>query len=468
MIRKFFVRNIPLLLFLVSLLTLVAYKFPHFSLPFFQDEAWVYGKAVRYMADHGVSMMPNALELEVGRGHPLLFHAFYASLLSFFGNTIFNAHLIAFMFSLALLIFVFLFFERSVGKWSGLFVAGLLMLQPVFLAQFALVLPEIPLTLFTLLSLYFYSKKKLLFYWLSASVAVLLKETALVLFPVLILYECVLGQRTKLAWFQVIKNFPQISLPVLFWFVHLVVHRYQMGTWFFHEHTGYISFDSMEFLSKLERLFYFVFLAQGRNIFFFAFLFFLIYSFFTARLRLDISMLLPLFFIVVFFIFSALNYYADRYAVVAVFCFVICVVFLIWKSAIHKSWKLLAFAVSSTSALFSVLTLSSGNDHNLGYVDSVKTGMQCVNYMTKNLSQNDTIYTWFNTHKNLQSHYAGYIHEDYFFSNLRTDYRYAARYFVFSDIENPNEKDILTKQMSLVLLTRFENGKSWMEIYKRQ
>ena len=112
-------KHFPLLFFLLSVFLLLMYKWSHLSLPFFQDEAWVYGKAVRMMADKGLSLMPNALDDELVRGHPLLFHFIFAAILKVLGNSVFNAHLIALGISISFLFLLFYYFETRVGRWSG-------------------------------------------------------------------------------------------------------------------------------------------------------------------------------------------------------------------------------------------------------------------------------------------------------------------------------------------------------------
>ena len=69
------------------------------------------------------------------------------------------------------------FFNESIGLISAI----ALCLQPIFLAQSTMVLPEMMLALFSMLTLYFHFQKKYLFYFLSAIALVLTKEPGVIL-----------------------------------------------------------------------------------------------------------------------------------------------------------------------------------------------------------------------------------------------------------------------------------------------
>jgi 4-amino-4-deoxy-L-arabinose transferase-like glycosyltransferase len=112
-------------------------------------------------------------------------HASFGLFLKIFGNTVFNAHLLALIVSFLTLFALFNFCEKYFGKWAGVFAVAALLPQPLFLAQSNLVLPEMALSLFIILSLHFFLDHKMVGYFLSASAAILIKESAIVMFATL-------------------------------------------------------------------------------------------------------------------------------------------------------------------------------------------------------------------------------------------------------------------------------------------
>ena len=75
----FIKKNIHLITVILAIIAFIIYKMPHLSLPYYWDEAWVYGPAVRLMEQTGLSLLPDALPVYYSRGHPLLFHFLGAS-----------------------------------------------------------------------------------------------------------------------------------------------------------------------------------------------------------------------------------------------------------------------------------------------------------------------------------------------------------------------------------------------------
>src|SRR5512145_3276940 len=131
--NKFLVFTIGIIiLFFIS-------KLPYLQLPFYWDEALVYGPAVRKMAITGISLLPDALPIELSRGHPLLFHVLNASWLHIFGNSLFSVHLFNLLVGCTLVFVVYLFCKKYYTGYIGTAAAFVLCLQPVFMAQSTMV-----------------------------------------------------------------------------------------------------------------------------------------------------------------------------------------------------------------------------------------------------------------------------------------------------------------------------------------
>ena len=58
----------------LMLLLFLLYKLPFMALPYYYDEAWPYAVAIRTVHANGLSLLPTALDPELSRGHPVMFH----------------------------------------------------------------------------------------------------------------------------------------------------------------------------------------------------------------------------------------------------------------------------------------------------------------------------------------------------------------------------------------------------------
>src|SRR5580704_9697985 len=90
-------------LFLVLIVFAVC-KLPHLHYAYYWDESWPYAVAIKTMYYHGISLMPNAIDPELSRGHPLFFHAIAALWMNIFGASHVSMHSFALLISLLLLV----------------------------------------------------------------------------------------------------------------------------------------------------------------------------------------------------------------------------------------------------------------------------------------------------------------------------------------------------------------------------
>ncbi len=129
-------------LFLV-LAVFVVCKIPHLYYPFYWDESWPYATAVKAMYAHGPSLMPNAIDGELSRGHPLFFHAAGALWMDVFGSSHFSMHCFALFIAIACLVSLYeiglKLFNQRVAVLSLLLVSTL----AIFFLHSSLLLFEI-------------------------------------------------------------------------------------------------------------------------------------------------------------------------------------------------------------------------------------------------------------------------------------------------------------------------------------
>ncbi|HEX7597486.1 MAG TPA: glycosyltransferase family 39 protein, partial [Polyangia bacterium] len=248
----------------VGLFAFFLYKLGDLTLPYFWDELGVYGRAAVYLHDHKLGLLPANLPPELSRGHPLLLVFLAASLFRVFGASTTVAHVFVFFLAVSLLVSVFWIARAHWNAKVGLAAAALLAVQPLFLAQSTLLLPELPLALAVLWTMASFHSRR---YWLGGiclALAIFVKETALVLGPVLGLMVLADWIRSRPSWKTALWGFLALIGPALLYGLFLLIQKRQNGWYFFPLHESHMDFHWPAMKGKLIDYCNFVFIEQGR------------------------------------------------------------------------------------------------------------------------------------------------------------------------------------------------------------
>ncbi len=460
---------------------LIALKINHLQLPCFWDEAWSYFPALHEMAEQGPSMMPSSIEPELYRGHPLLFY-FLASAWMNMADGVgwWAVRLFPLLLSLALLGSFYFFGKRFFGKKTAAISTALFSLQSVFLAQSSFLLPEVMVALLTVLSVnaYFSGNKWGTCIWLS--LLLLTKESGVVLWGTMALFE--LGKAWKGKYLFKPKEMfggawpiAVSALPVLLFFIG---QKLKFGWFFFPEHIGYLVFDIGDLMQKIKGIMAYLFIDMGRNLLTFAGGFSLILI--IARKDLIAHKALSMlyfngFFVFLFLIFSAINFYSPRYLLCLLPFTIISFVYLIEKaiesfnlSKFQKLGKILPgillLAIFTNNLYFSFGKMK-GNDHNLGFAQAVKTHQALVAYLEANAAPDQRIATGFLTQTNLTNTDLGYLKGDKPFTNLTNEVDDSTAFAIVTSTE---QDEAYLSQLSMLggkLLVRFGDERIWAAVY---
>lgn len=237
-------------------------------MPCFWDELGVYIQAVAWQYHHGLSLLPASVDAEYSRGHPLLFVFTNAALLRLTVPNVVVVHGLALLVSVLLLVVMYNKVARYYSPLAGLLSVVFLCLQPMFMAQSGMMLPEVPMALFFLLAVTACYEKNYLLFALYTSVGVLVKENAVLLPLAAMAYALLLwvlnGKRSEGLW---IKNIFLTLLPLGVFAGFLGIQKQQLGWYFFPTHSDI--FMQMPFTDRLARgLGYpaIVFVGQGRYV----------------------------------------------------------------------------------------------------------------------------------------------------------------------------------------------------------
>lgn len=227
----------------VLLLVLAAFiglKLQHLPYPFYIDEGQVYAPAVKIMAANGPGILPGALPPEYSRGHPLMFHFLCSVWMNCFGTSNVAIHSFPLLVSAIFLVALYLCCKRLFGKEVAVLSLLLVATRVVFFVDSSFVYPEVMLALFTLLSLYFYSRDKLLLTSFSLFMLFFTKEGGLI-------YGAIIGVDAFVSLFRrdekpgrQILRIAAVALPVCLIALFFVLQKALTGWYILPEHTGLI------------------------------------------------------------------------------------------------------------------------------------------------------------------------------------------------------------------------------------
>lgn len=261
-------RLLPELILFGLIILVFIFRWPYLSLHFFWDEAWVYGPAVKYIVNNGIGITPEVLPEVISRGHPILFHLLYSSLPFVVGDdSVFTIHLWALILNVLLLIGFYICLSKLSNKWIAVLSTIFLLINSVIIAQINLVLPEIILGFLIFYAITAFSLKNLKLYSLFTALAMLIKESALIL-PISIglfsMVDFLFQKEKKISSLKNISLYTIVSfIPISVFFL---IQYYQRGYIFFPEHMGMIKLNYRYFRDNFELIYNFIFLNQGRYI----------------------------------------------------------------------------------------------------------------------------------------------------------------------------------------------------------
>lgn len=274
--RRASLSSLPDWAFGVLLVGFIGTKAAYLGLPYYWDEAWVYAPAIHTMHASGPSLLPDDIGTALSRGHPLMFHFLGSLWISVFGPSRESSHAFVLVTAVILLIFMYRWVAKLSGKWSGLASAAIVGGNEAFLAQSGILLPETLLALFALISFAAYHSDRPWVYVIASSVCVLTKESGVVIVLALVCWhlyamarDAVQGsdQRRRWTWLYV------LLVPAFVLSSFLFYQRVRFGWFLFPEHTQLVSLNLKDVIYKLKLCHAFLFERNGMEAATYAFAF---------------------------------------------------------------------------------------------------------------------------------------------------------------------------------------------------
>lgn len=519
--RPSFYRDRFFILFLLLTVAFVLWRSQWMSVPFYWDEAWVYAPAVRAMFANGLSLLPDAIDVSLSRGHPLLFHALAAAWAFVFGPGATSLHLFALFISVALLATVF-FVGRDLHSGAiGLAMAALVATHEGFLAQSGLLLPELMLALWVLLAFHQFLRQRPIGFVLFASFALLTKESglaAIVAFPAWQMTQLLLAPRTErkhhLKW-----AFVAIA-PIAIMVVYFGIQYAMFGWVFFPEHIGLLTWDLKDVAYKSRVIFLALFEEQGRVVFTYSSIvlctllwkggvwwhrviaaglfvaaikalwgrwpipfipeplstmFILTVLFFQFFLGFkqkegERASIVPLTFLIIVsaWAFSALNFFTDRYLLMATPVLIVggCCYMAQVLGQYHRSVFPIILLLCICAQASQIGADDKIGDTRLSYLEAVAADERLIAYCEESGLQNAPLATDFMLSVYLTDTAAGYLNQGRAFSNVSLQWDGSTQYALIN-ASTTSERTLELTISGFKPVQRVVVGKAWSELRER-
>ena len=446
----------------------VLYKLPFLNVPYYWDEAWPYSTATHILYNHGLSLMPNAIPPFISRGHPLMFFFLAAAWMKIFGSGFIAVHSFALTVSVATLIATFAFCRRFFNPATGFIATLLLCVQPVFISQSAFLMPEMLMAFWTIVCLHAWFSGKKIFFVLAAAAMLLTKESGVVLFITLSLVSVVAYSRHKTRKI-LFNDFLLLVYPAAIAFLYFLLQRMIHGWFLFPFYTGYITSHWQAIAGNLQSALEYVFIYYGRNGISGLLLLCGIIIPYRKKwtfLPLQVKVLATLSaYVILYLMFSCINYYIPRYLLCLFPAFTIIFAVLIDKA--FEGWRyIVTAAVVGTSAtcLYFYIHQGYGGDNN--YLPSLYVANKMVDYCEQHQLTGKHIFAPSVMRINLSEKYAGFLSGQPF-SNLQPYPDKQTDYYIFTRDEFDEQLfKNMEEQQNLRLVKRFDSGYAWSALYE--
>ncbi len=517
--EEFFGKRWPLLLVLIIF---VAVKIPVLHYPFFWDESWSYAPGVRLMYDHGPSLMPNAIDTGFSRGHPLLFYASAAAWMKLFGISHVTQHSFSLFIACLTLILIYEACHALWGQRMAVIALLLTATQVMFFVQSTLLLPEIMVALFSIGSIYYYSRQQHIRTFLCLSALLLTKESGAAIALVIGLHAVASMFNKAIPTAEKLKRATSVGGAALVIAIFFIIQRRVNGWWFYPEHMSYINAGWELFKGKLRFSAEIIFGHQYRYLFFTllavlslaaaiikkdkylslpAVLFVLLWvlsneyaGYITRRLYLPFVAIaitytfyqvnkhrkatgqqtdfiyLSVFSLFAYLSFCCLNFFTDRYLLTAL----VLVLFLTAYMADTLIMVLHPLAYYTTVAailMFAVPGFAYSNaqgDVELQVYNSMDVQQAIVNYMEEhNLYNNKIAAPSSLTRAHLTQPYTGFLKSGKTFSGVNYIMEPTTEYFIIDNIE-PDTSIHKSQLQQFNKIYSITKGEVWAEIYRHK
>ena len=453
----------------LSFAVFVTYKFNDIFLPYFWDEMAGYMSGVIYMLDHKISILPSAIPAESSYGHPLLVHFIMACVAKVFGSSVAVMHVTTLVFTFFLAWGTYLlayFLSKNYSLAIGAFI--LCLAQPIVIAQSTQVLLEVFLAMTFVYAVYFYCREHYTFSVLFCVMAVLTKETGIVMAIAFIVQhslQLVLDKDVK-KWMRLNMMY---LLPFVVFGAFILIQKQTYGWYLNPVNVGKTKLALGSMIQKIwDYPLEFTFVNQGRFalslVMLGAIILFFIRDFKSSKWHFNRPLMLIGIFSFGFIVFSSIADTLERYFLALIPFAVIGFASCIWYfRRIHTYLPVFLFLICVSVNLWYIDNGEKYADADMSYRHLVKTNQMVFDYVNSGRFQNDTIgFAFPMMYAPLDTRY-GYFKEKRFVAD--TGFTKKSKYFIYCSPGNIDWNPPDNHQ--LIPIMEFRSGYSKAFIYKK-
>jgi len=457
-------------------IVLVILKLPHLNIPYYWDEAYPFSHAVSAMYENGPRLLPDAIDTELSKGHPLLFYFLAALWMKVFGTSLIAVKSFPMLLSVALLFAVYGTGKKLVSKSVGIVAALFVAVMSVFYVQSSFLVLEVQVTLLTIGAFYFWLKDKYLLYIISGSMLLLTKESGLVAVASVGLLSLIdfFGKSNKQEM-GMAKRFLRIvyaGLPILVASIYFIIQKMMHGWFLSPVHVGFMSFSKAVILDKLNSIIQYFFIGEGRAYLLLSLAVSMIAFYVIKKQALKPMekriVLLFSVFIVGFIIFSSLNFLSSRYLLCMMPPFAILTSMFIYRAFENKKVLFaIAVVIPVVAMTHSTYKKNGHGDVDRGFEDVVSVFQQMTHYCEDAQMHHDHILAHFLMRISMTSPYAGYLNNPQKpFLNMHYKLDPEVEFCIFSDVEYEAQFDSIRVQYHLDEVKSFKQNTAWCTLYR--
>jgi hypothetical protein len=260
-----------------------------------------------------------------------------------------------------------------------------------------------------------------------------------------------------------------MAIPIIVYFLHLLLTYKAHGTFFFNDHLNYLTFEKGKILRVLKSSTGILFTRYGRNtISAVAVISIIIILYRKEKIVNGKILLLFITQIVLLFIFTSVNFYTYRYILPAFPLFIGLSMILF-----HQAWKkrdylfYLLMAVMIAVPMYFTLTKKGKIDIDFGYATYLPLHKEMVEFCEKQDWDTKVFASEFNMVLALRDPFTGYHSE---LKGFKTQHLPLLENADVVVLDSTGEWDQLPENQkdNFQLIKRFENKNYWGEIYLRK
>ncbi|HEX2396294.1 MAG TPA: glycosyltransferase family 39 protein [Bacteroidales bacterium] len=461
--------GIIVLLFIIACFFIV--KIVYLKLPFYWDEAWSYAVAVFDMDVHGLALLPGDGNIELTRGHPLLFYFLSAIWIKLFGHEVSTIHLLPLIISCSLILTIYIITRAFSDVLGALTTSVFLILQSIFFVQSSLLLPEVMLTLWIILVLIAYLNKRWNIYLLCSILLILTKESGIVLIIALLIDKIVLDYLFKneinSGTPERIKELLIMIVPVIVFGILLIVQKIRLGWFLYPDHLKMMDLNVQSIKYNFILIKDILFQGGRAYLFMASFICITLLTMKESITKFQARFIsLCWVYIIIYLIFCSMNFFATRYLLSAV---AVLIIVCTWPVLVflRNLWLKIAFILVFVFIFTYHTFLGPKNafDTSIGFKNAALLQKKAVQFAEEMKLHRNKIYSTF-----LMQYYMGIPELSYLADPLKpfiikntSDIDYDV--YIFCSNEKDQLYDQIKNDPDIKLLKRFQNNEAWIEFY---